>query len=75
MTQIFAFPGSTRHAAPAPAPNVGTDTETALAGWIGVQTRVVDYWLDRLVGEDADPRLIGLLHRHAAFLREAGGAD
>ncbi|XBQ16505.1 MAG: hypothetical protein ABL308_01195 [Oceanicaulis sp.] len=48
--------------APSPGP---------VADWLTGQERVVTAWIDRLVAEDGDVRLIALLDQHAAFLREA----
>lgn len=45
--------------------------EPALSAWLETQSRVVEFWLDRLVGEGGDPRTIAVLQTHAAFLREA----
>lgn len=69
MSAIVEFPAARRFARPSPVETEGA--EAALSDWLQVQTRILDYWIDRLVGEDADPRLIGVLHQHAAFLREA----
>lgn len=44
----------------------------ALARWLETQARVVELWIERLVGEGGDPRTIAVLQQHAAFLREAG---
>lgn len=44
----------------------------ALSAWLETQARVVEFWLDRLIGEGGDPRTIAVLQTHAAFLREAG---
>lgn len=46
--------------------------EPALARWLETQARVVELWIERLVGEGGDPRTIAVLQQHAAFLREAG---
>lgn len=42
-----------------------------LADWLVTQAAVVEHWLDRLIAEGGDPRLIGVLEQHAAFLKEA----
>lgn len=44
----------------------------ALSRWLETQARVVELWIERLVGEGGDPRTIAVLQQHAAFLREAG---
>lgn len=54
------------NAAPRPGPAEPLDD------WLATQTRVVEAWIDRLIAEGGDVRLIALLDQHAAFLREAG---
>lgn len=49
-----------------------TDTvEPRVRAWLTTQSAIVEDWLDQLVAANGDERLIGLLHQHAAFLREA----
>ncbi|MFW5661604.1 MAG: hypothetical protein ACOC05_09490 [Oceanicaulis sp.] len=44
---------------------------TPVADWLAGQERLVNAWIDRLVADGGDVRLIALLDQHAAFLREA----
>lgn len=44
--------------------------EPRVRDWLATQSLVVEEWLDRLVAQNADVRLIALLSQHAAFLRE-----
>ncbi|MCC5981449.1 MAG: hypothetical protein JJU26_06985 [Oceanicaulis sp.] len=44
--------------------------EPRVRDWLVTQSLVLDDWLERLVAENADTRLIALLSQHAAFLRE-----
>lgn len=46
--------------------------EPALTRWLETQARVVELWIERLIGEGGDPKKIAVLQQHAAFLREAG---
>ncbi|TGY88446.1 hypothetical protein E5163_11555 [Marinicauda algicola] len=47
-------------------------SQPALTRWLETQARVVELWIERLVGEGGDPRTIAVLQQHAAFLRETG---
>ncbi len=49
--------------------------EAAFAEWLARELRLVDAWIDRLLGEGGDPRRIAVLDQHAAFLREAQRAS
>ncbi len=49
--------------------------EPRVRDWLVTQSLVLDDWLERLVAENADTRLIALLSQHAAFLRETLGED
>lgn len=55
--------------APCPAEHEGA-LEPRVRDWLVTQSLVLDGWLERLVAENADTRLIALLSQHAAFLRE-----
>ncbi|WP_270375125.1 hypothetical protein [Marinicauda sp. Alg238-R41] len=46
--------------------------QPSLSRWLETQSRVVELWIERLVGDGGDPRTIAVLQQHAAFLREAG---
>lgn len=43
----------------------------ALRDWLDSQSRVVEIWIERLIAEGGDTRMIAVLDQHAAFLREA----
>lgn len=45
--------------------------EPRVRDWLVTQSLVLDDWLDRLVAQNADVRLIALLSQHAAFLKDA----
>lgn len=59
--RVIAFPAGAGRIAP-------------ITDWLVGQELIVTAWIDRLVAEDGDVRLIALLDQHAAFLREARDA-
>ncbi len=56
---------------PFPQPSLAVRGEGDVSAWLDRQSRVVEAWIDRLVAESGDVRLIAVLDQHAAFLREA----
>ena len=56
---------------PFPQPSLALRGEGDVSAWLDRQSRVVEAWIDRLVAESGDVRLIAVLDQHAAFLREA----
>lgn len=56
---------------PFPQPSLAVRGEGDVSAWLDRQSRVVEAWIDRLVAESGDARLIAVLDQHAAFLREA----
>jgi len=56
---------------PFPAPHLAARIEGELESWLARQSCIVEAWIDRLVAESGDARLIAVLDQHAAFLREA----
>jgi hypothetical protein len=68
MAQLLALSPAFAAASPAarPQPPAGR-----LRDWLSTQSAVVELWLERLVADGGDPRLIAVLDQHAAFLREA----
>lgn len=67
MSELHVIEGGRRAARPGRA-----GQGPALSEWLETQARVVELWIERLVGEGGDPRTIAVLQTHAAFLREAG---
>ncbi len=63
MACILALPSAERTAPPEAGP--------ALERWLSAQTRLVEAWIDQLVAENGDARLIAVLDQHARFLNEA----
>jgi hypothetical protein len=56
---------------PFPQPCLADRGERDVIAWLERQSRLVEAWIDRLVAESGDVRLIAVLDQHAAFLREA----
>ena len=56
---------------PFPPPSLPVRGEGELSTWLDRQSRLVEAWIDRLIAESGDARLIAVLDQHAAFLREA----
>ncbi|MCR9130042.1 MAG: hypothetical protein NXI12_11015 [Alphaproteobacteria bacterium] len=56
---------------PFPAPPLTVRIEGEVEAWLERQSRMVEAWIDRLVAESGDTRLIAVLDQHAAFLRQA----
>lgn len=54
-----------------PAPSLTVRIDGEVDAWLERQSRLVEAWIDRLVAESGDARLIAVLDQHAAFLREA----
>lgn len=67
----FSPPAAVTAASPEFAIGVAPPPEARLRDWLATQAAVVEHWIDRLVAEAGDARLIGVLEQHAAFLREA----
>lgn len=59
---------------PFPQPSLAVRGDGDVTVWLDRQARVVEAWIDRLVAESGDARLIAVLDQHAAFLREARAA-
>ncbi|TRO96915.1 hypothetical protein FKB34_02840 [Glycocaulis profundi] len=68
MAQLLALPPAF---AAAPSAALPQPPAGRLRDWLCTQSAVVELWLERLVAEGGDPRLIAVLDQHAAFLREA----
>lgn len=43
-------------------------THAAISDWMETQTRVMGFWLDRLIETDPDSDLITMLHRQQAWM-------
>ena len=56
---------------PFPQPSLTASGEAGVGAWLERQSSLVEAWIDRLVAESGDARLIAVLDQHAAFLREA----
>ena len=56
---------------PFPQPGLAVGGQGDVSTWLDRQSRMVEAWIDRLVAESGDARLIAVLDQHAAFLREA----
>ena len=67
MACILALPAAERTAPPQSGP--------ALERWLSAQHRLVEAWIDQLVAENGDVRLIAVLDQHARFLTEASEAS
>jgi hypothetical protein len=59
---------------PFPQPSLAAQGEPGVRAWLERQSSLVEAWIDRLVAEGGDVRLIAVLDQHAAFLREAKAA-
>jgi hypothetical protein len=49
----------------------GHPLELRVRDWLATQSLVIEAWLEDLVAENADIRLIAVLSQHAAFLKDA----
>ncbi|MFN3835223.1 MAG: hypothetical protein ACK4NO_04910 [Glycocaulis sp.] len=49
----------------------GNPLELRVRDWLATQSLVIEAWLEDLVAENADIRLIAVLSQHAAFLKDA----
>jgi len=59
---------------PFPQPSLVARGEADVGAWLERQSSLVEAWINRLVAEGGDVRLIAVLDQHAAFLREATSA-
>lgn len=65
--KLLTWTGST--AATIAAKDVtATASQQALSNWMETQTRVMGFWLDRLLEDDADSELITMIHRHQSWM-------
>ena len=49
--------------------DVASASEALALNWLEGHTRILGFWLDRLVAENADIALIDTLHRQSAWLQ------
>ena len=59
---------------PPPCDAARPEPDPVVGEWLAGQACLVEAWIERLVAQGGDVRLIALLDQHAAFLREARAA-